>query len=69
MLVQEAVGQDASSMEELMERVQRSVADGTVDSVTISVGTQVGTVLYQGVLEVSCLGGAFADPPCQCVIK
>lgn len=38
---QEAVGQDASSMEELMERVQRSVADGTVDSVTITVGTQV----------------------------
>lgn len=37
---QEAVGQDASSMEELMERVQRSVADGAVDSVTITVGTQ-----------------------------
>jgi len=34
------VGQDASSMEELMERVQRSVADGAVDSVTITVGTQ-----------------------------
>ncbi|KAK9820618.1 hypothetical protein WJX72_012335 [[Myrmecia] bisecta] len=43
--MQEAVGQDANSMEELMERVQKVVADGQVESVTITVGTQRRAVL------------------------
>lgn len=43
--LQEAVGQDANSMEELMERVGAAVADGRVESLTISVNTQRRAVL------------------------
>lgn len=43
--MQEAVGEDAGSMEELMQRVQRAVADGSVESVTMTVGTQRRAVL------------------------
>lgn len=44
-ILQEAVGTDATSMEELMERVQKAVSSGTVESVTITVGTQRRAVL------------------------
>lgn len=43
--MQEIVGQDAESMEELMRRVQAAVADGSVESVTMTVGTQRRAVL------------------------
>lgn len=43
--MQEAVGQDASSMEELMQRVGQAVGDGRVESLTISVSTQRRAVL------------------------
>lgn len=43
--MQDAVGQDATSVEELMERVQQAVAGGHVSSVTMSVGTQRRLVL------------------------
>lgn len=43
--LQEAVGTDANSMEELMERVQSAVNSGAVESVTITVGTQRRAVL------------------------
>ncbi|KAL4444366.1 hypothetical protein ABPG75_012103 [Micractinium tetrahymenae] len=43
--MQEAVGQDASSMEEIMARVQQAVADGKVESITLTVGTQRRAVL------------------------
>jgi hypothetical protein len=43
--MQKAVGQDATSMDELMQRVQQAVGDGSVSSVTISVGTQRRLVL------------------------
>jgi hypothetical protein len=43
--MQSAVGDTASSMEELMQRVQQAVADGTVQSVTMTVGTQRRAVL------------------------
>ncbi|GAB4818218.1 hypothetical protein N2152v2_005264 [Parachlorella kessleri] len=54
--MQSAVGQDAASMEELMQRVQQArraslatgalaVADGTVESVTMTIGTQRRAVL------------------------
>lgn len=43
--MQEVVGQDASSIEELMQRVQSAVADGSVESVTMTVGTQRRAVL------------------------
>lgn len=43
--MQEAVGTDANSMEELMERVQSAVNSGAVESVTITVGTQRRAVL------------------------
>ena len=39
-MLQEVVGTDATSMEELMERVNRAVSSGTVESVTMTVGTQ-----------------------------
>lgn len=43
--MQKAVGQDATSMDELMQRVQQAVGDGSVSSLTISVGTQRRLVL------------------------
>ena len=43
--VQEAVGTDATSMEELMERVQSAVNSGAVESLAITVGTQRRAVL------------------------
>lgn len=43
--MQEAVGQDAGSMEEIMARVQQAVADGKVESVVMTVGTQRRAVL------------------------
>ncbi|CAK0743020.1 hypothetical protein CVIRNUC_001438 [Coccomyxa viridis] len=43
--MQEAVGTDATSMEELMERVQNAVNSGAVESVAITVGTQRRAVL------------------------
>ncbi|KAK9842873.1 hypothetical protein WJX74_003735 [Apatococcus lobatus] len=43
--MQNAVGQDISSYEELMNRVQQLVSDGSVESLVISVGTQRRAVL------------------------
>ena len=43
--MQSAVGSNASSMEELMERVQKAVADDSVQTVTLTVGTQRRAVL------------------------
>lgn len=43
--MQEAVGSDAASMEELMQRVQQAVAEGNVEVVDITVGTQRRAVL------------------------
>ena len=43
--MQEAVGQDASSMEEIMARVREAVAEGKVESVVMTVGTQRRAVL------------------------
>ncbi|CAL5219382.1 g1204 [Coccomyxa viridis] len=43
--MQEAVGTDATSMEELMERVQSAVNSGAVESLAITVGTQRRAVL------------------------
>ena len=43
--MQEVVGQDAASVEELMQRVQQAVADNTVEVVDITVGTQRRAVL------------------------
>jgi hypothetical protein len=43
--LQEVVGTDATSMEELMERVQNAVNSGAVESVAITVGTQRRCVL------------------------
>lgn len=43
--MQNAVGQDISSYEELMTRVQQLVSDGSVESLVISVGTQRRAVL------------------------
>ncbi len=39
------MGTDATSMEELMERVQNAVNSGAVESVAITVGTQRRAVL------------------------
>lgn len=43
--MQEAVGSDAASMEELMQRVQQAVADGNVEVLDMTVGTQRRAVL------------------------
>jgi hypothetical protein len=43
--MQDAVGQDASSMEELMQRVQEAVASDRVESITMTVATQRRAVL------------------------
>ena len=43
--MQQIVGEDAASMEELMQRVQQAVANGSVESVTMTVGTQRRAVL------------------------
>lgn len=43
--MQQIVGEDAASMEELMKRVQQAVANGSVESVTMTVGTQRRAVL------------------------
>jgi hypothetical protein len=43
--MQAAVGQDASSMEEIMSRVQAAVVNGSVETVTLTVGTQRRAVL------------------------
>ena len=43
--MQEAVGLDAASMEELMQRVQEAVASDKVESVTMTVATQRRAVL------------------------
>ncbi|KAI3427925.1 hypothetical protein D9Q98_006317 [Chlorella vulgaris] len=43
--MQSAVGQDASSMEEIMQRVQQAVTDGRVETVVMTVGTQRRAVL------------------------
>jgi hypothetical protein len=43
--MQEVVGQDAGSMEELMARVQRAVADDGVETVVVTAGTQRRAVL------------------------
>lgn len=43
--MQEVVGQDARSMEELMGRVQQAVAGDEVETVTVTVGTQRRAVL------------------------
>lgn len=43
--MQEAVGQDASSMEELMQRVQEAVASDRVQNITMTVATQRRAVL------------------------
>ena len=43
--MQEAVGENAASMEELMQRVQEAVASGNVEVVDITVGTQRRAVL------------------------
>ena len=43
--MQEAVGQDAASMEELMQRVQEAVASDKVESITMTVATQRRAVL------------------------
>ena len=42
------MGTDATSMEELMERVNKAVTSGAVESVTITVGTQRRAVLEVG---------------------
>jgi hypothetical protein len=43
--MQDAVGQDAASMEELMQRVQEAVASDKVESITMTVATQRRAVL------------------------
>jgi hypothetical protein len=43
--MQDAVGQDAGSMEEIIQRVQEAVKDGRVESVVMTVGTQRRAVL------------------------
>ena len=43
--MQEKVGTDASSMQELMDRVQQAVMSGAVESLTMTVGTQRRAVL------------------------
>ena len=43
--MQEAVGKNAISMEDLMQRVQQAVAEEAVESVTMTVGTQRRAVL------------------------
>jgi hypothetical protein len=43
--MQEVIGQDAASVEELMQRVQQAVADNTVEVVDMTVGTQRRAVL------------------------
>lgn len=43
--MQDAVGQDAASMEELMQRVQEAVAADKVESITMTVATQRRAVL------------------------
>jgi hypothetical protein len=43
--VQEAVGQDAVSIEDLMQRVQEAVQAGKVDLLTVTVATQRRAVL------------------------
>jgi gas vesicle protein len=43
--MQEVIGQDASSVEELMQRVQQAVADNIVEVVDMTVGTQRRAVL------------------------
>ncbi|KAL6776614.1 hypothetical protein ACKKBG_A21835 [Auxenochlorella protothecoides x Auxenochlorella symbiontica] len=43
--MQEAVGKDIASLDDLMERVQKAVADGKVETLTLTVGTQRRAVL------------------------
>ncbi len=43
--MQEAVGEDFSSLEEMMGRVQKAVADDAVETLTVTVGTQRRLVL------------------------
>lgn len=43
--MQETVGQDATSVEELMARVQEAVASGAVETLTMTVATQRRAVL------------------------
>ncbi|KAL4420096.1 hypothetical protein ABPG77_000577 [Micractinium sp. CCAP 211/92] len=57
--MQEAVGQDAGSMEEIMARVQQAVADGKVESVVMTVGTQ-----RRAVLEAVAYGCFLRDVEC-----
>jgi len=52
----EAVGADAESMEDLMGRVQKAVADGTVETVALTAGTQ-----RRAVLEAVAYGAFLRD--------
>ena len=52
----DAVGDDATSMDDLMARVQKAVADGTVESLAITAGTQ-----RRAVLEAVAYGSFLRD--------
>ena len=52
----EAVGDDAASMDDLMARVQKAVAAGTVDTVALTAGTQ-----RRAVLEAVAYGAFLRD--------
>lgn len=54
--MQRAVGEDASSMDEVMQRIQSAVAEGSVDSLTMTVGTQ-----RRAVLEAVAFGAFLRD--------
>ena len=57
--MQEVVGQDAASVEELMQRVQQAVADNNVEVVDMTVGTQ-----RRAVLEAVAYGCFLRDVEC-----
>lgn len=54
--MQRAVGEDASSMDDVMQRIQSAVAAGSVDSLTMTVGTQ-----RRAVLEAVAFGAFLRD--------